>query len=115
MDIEELERLSLVSRVMQELSNHVGVSNKTLAEFIIHTNETSKSVAEFKATLNALDAGLSDSFMENLDRLIVKMHPNHHRKEKKVKVEEVEEQKQIFRGLALPDQVRDWDKEEEKA
>jgi len=114
MDIEELERLSLISRVMQELSNHVGVSDKTLAEFIIDRNKNSRSVAEFKNTLNALDAGLSDSFMENLDRLIVKMLPGHPRKEKKIKVEE-EEQKQVFKGLALPDQVRDWDVEEERA
>src|SRR5579859_2396502 len=114
MDLEELERLSLVSRIMQELSNHVGISDKTLAEFIIHTNEISPSLTEFKDALSSLDAGLSDSFMENLDRLIVRMHPNHPRKEKKVKVEKIEENK-VFKGLALPDQQRDWDMEEERA
>ena len=104
MDLEALERLSLLSRIMQELSNHVGISDKTLAEFIIHTNEISPSLTEFKDALSSLDAGLSDSFMENLDRLIVRMHPNHPRKEKKVKVEKIEEN-QVFKGLALPDQV----------
>lgn len=114
MDLEELERLSLVSRIMQELSNHVGISDKTLAEFIIHTNEISPSLAAFMDALRSLDAGLSDSFMENLDRLIVRMHPNHPRKENKVKVEKTEETK-VFKGLALPDQQRDWAMEEERA
>src|ERR1700724_2456139 len=103
MDLEELERLSLAPRIMQKLSNHVGISDKTLAEFIIHTNEISPSLTAFMDALRSLDAGLSDSFMENLDRLIVRMHPSHPRKENKVKVEKTEETK-VFKGLALPDQ-----------
>jgi hypothetical protein len=52
--------------------------------------------------------------MENLDRLILKMHPDHPRKDRKVKVE-VSDKKGEFRGLAIPDQARDWDAEEEEA
>src|SRR5437667_10001701 len=109
MEFQQLEILSLVSKISQELANHVGTSDKTLAEFIIHTHETSKSLDEFKYNLNAMDAGFSDSLMENLDRLILRMHPNHPRKEKKTKVEVVHDKKMVFRGLALPDKVREWD------
>ena len=110
MEFQQLELLSLVSKISQELANHVGTSDKTLAEFIIHTHENSKSLDDFKANLDALDAGFSASFMENLDRLIMRMHPNHPRKEKKVKVEDNEDKKAMFRGLALPDTApTDWD------
>ena len=34
-DLESLELLSLVSKVTWELQNHLGVSDKTLAEFVI--------------------------------------------------------------------------------
>ena len=114
MEFQQLELLSLVSKISQELSNHVGVSDKTLAEFIIHTHETSSSLDEFKNSLNAMDAGFSDSFMENLDRLILRMHPNHPQKEKKARVEN-DGKENIFRGLALPDRHRDWEAEEKEA
>ena len=114
MDFEQLELLSLVSKITQELSNHVGVSDKTLAEFIIDTHKNSKSLDDFKANLNSMDAGFSDSFMENLDRLILRMHPNHPRKENKLKLED-DGSKSKFSGLTLPDQRRDWDEEEKKA
>src|SRR5579871_5898147 len=104
MDLQQLEHLSLVSKISQELSNHVGISDKTLAEFIIHTHESSKSFEELKENLNSMDAGFSDSFMENLDRLIMRMHPNHPRKEKKAVVEEPNQRGLVFKGLALPDQ-----------
>src|SRR5271154_2949670 len=113
MEFEQLELLSLVSKITQELSNHVGVSDKTLAEFIIDTHKNSKSLEEFKENLNSMDAGFSDSFMENLDRLILRMHPNHPRKNKKVKIED-DGNHSKFSGLALPDQQRDWDEEEKK-
>src|SRR5277367_6486014 len=114
MEFEQLELLYLVSKITQELSNHVGVSDKTLAEFIIDTHKNSKSLQDFMENLNSMDAGFSDSFMENLDRLILRMHPNHPRKDKKIKLED-DENKSKFSGLTLPDQQRDWDEEEKKA
>ena len=115
MDFEQLELLSLISKITQELSNHVGVSDKTLAEFIIDTHKNSKSLEDFKDNLNSMDAGFSDSFMENLDRLILRMHPNHPRKENKAKLEDDENKSSKFSGLALPDKPRDWEEEERKA
>jgi ATP-dependent RNA helicase DHX8/PRP22 len=114
MDLEQLEFLSLVSKITQELSNHVGIGDKTLAEFIIKIHEDSPSLKGFKLELDRIDSGFSESFMENLDRLILKMHPNHPRKGKKVKVEE-DDKKGVYRGLAIPDRTRDWDAEEEEA
>ena len=34
-DLESLELLSLVSKVTSELQNHLGISDKTLAEFVM--------------------------------------------------------------------------------
>lgn len=112
MEIIQLELLSLISRISQELANHVGIADKTLAEFIIDMHEKSNSLNEFKDKLNSLDAGFSDSFIENLDRLILRMHPTHPRKEKKVKIEDDDTKTTKFRGLALPDELPKWDKEE---
>jgi ATP-dependent RNA helicase DHX8/PRP22 len=113
MDLEQLEFLSLVSKITQELLNHVGVGDKTLAEFIIKIHEDSPSLKDFTLELDHIDSGFSKSFMENLDRLILRMHPNHPRKDKKVKLEDVNG-KSLFRGLAIPDQTRDWDAVEEE-
>jgi len=113
MEFQQLELLSLVSKISQELANHVGTSDKALAEYIIHLHEESKSLDEFK---QKLDSGFSDSFMENLDRLILRMHPNHPRKEKTNKAyENNDKKKTLFKGLSLPDQQRDWDAEEREA
>src|ERR1700735_880948 len=100
MDLEQLEFLSLVSKITQELLNHVGVGDKPLAEFIIKIHEDSPSLKAFPLELDHIDSGFSKSFMENLDRLILRMHPNHPRKDKKVKLEDVNG-KSLFRELAI--------------
>ena len=40
-DFTSLELLSLVSKVTSELQNHLGISDKTLAEFVIDQHEKS--------------------------------------------------------------------------
>src|ERR1700738_379172 len=114
MELQQLEYLSLVSKISQELSNHVGIADKTLAEFIIEIHNQSSSVEAFQRELDNIDSGLSHTFVENLDRLIRRMHPNHQLKGKRVKVED-DNKKSIFRGLAIPDQPREWDSEERDA
>lgn len=69
-ELKQLEHLSLVSKVTSELSNHLGVSDKVLAEFIIDLHAKSKNVSEFQTQLDQLGAELSASFVENLDRII---------------------------------------------
>lgn len=51
-----LERLEAVSRVLLELSNHLNIDDKDLAEYIIHIGETTASRSEFEKQL--LDDGL---------------------------------------------------------
>jgi ATP-dependent RNA helicase DHX8/PRP22 len=114
MDFEELERLSLVARISQELANHMGTADKTIAEYIIHTHEHAHDLADFKAVL--ADSGLSDSFLDNLDRLILRMHPNHPNKPKQVKQEDDGEGKaKVFKSLALPDGLPEWEDGDETA
>ncbi|KAI7876376.1 hypothetical protein K492DRAFT_231980 [Lichtheimia hyalospora FSU 10163] len=73
-DLEQLERLSLVNKVVSELYNHTGLSDKVLAEYILHLHDEAKgSVAKFKSSLK--DADFSESFIENLDRIINTMKP----------------------------------------
>ena len=64
--VEKLQYLSLVNKVCQELDHHLGVSDKTLAEFIIDLAKTHKELPAFRAALeeNGLDlsgAGRVDS------------------------------------------------------
>jgi ATP-dependent RNA helicase DHX8/PRP22 len=94
-----------------------GINDKTLAEFIISLHEQSKTQDVFKKKLKDVGADFPDSFVENLDRLILSMHPKYKRKKaKKAKAaadgkggpaatgEEAEEKRRLFPGLALPDQ-----------
>ncbi|KAJ3049173.1 DEAH-box ATP-dependent RNA helicase prp22, partial [Rhizophlyctis rosea] len=74
-DLKKLEYLSLVSKVSSELLNHIGNSDKTLAEFIIYQHSKSSSVESFKSLLDAAGADLPESFVSNLDRLIRTLSP----------------------------------------
>lgn len=103
-DLESLELLSLVSKVTSELQNHLGVNEKTLAEFIIDQHSKCNSLPEFRARLESLEAGFPQSLVESIDRLILTMHPKHRdlnsRGSKSIK----DEKAVIFKGLALPNQ-----------
>lgn len=113
-DLYNLEFLSLVAKITQEIVNHTGHNDKTLAEFVINLHDESKSLSDFKAKLQ--DGGLSDSLIANLDRLILSMHPKHKKSYKyanasgKSKTDQAdgilsdqEKNKRLFPGLALQD------------
>ncbi|KAJ1565500.1 DEAH-box ATP-dependent RNA helicase prp22, partial [Nowakowskiella sp. JEL0078] len=74
-DLERLEYLSLVSKIANELLNHTGINDKTLAEFIISLHSQASSYDKFKATLSEIGAQFPDSFVFNLDRLIRAIKP----------------------------------------
>ena len=76
-DLYNLEYLSLVARITQEVVNHTGLNDKTVAEFVIALHEQSKTRADFKKKLIEVGASFPDSFVDTVDRLIINMHPKH--------------------------------------
>ena len=110
-DLESLELLSLVSKVTSELQNHLGINEKTLAEFVIAQRIECKSFGEFKSKLAAVGAEFPPSLVESIDRLVQAMHPRfkgkqngRHRSEDDEKPARSSEQKSnMFKGLAIPD------------
>ncbi|KAI0248370.1 P-loop containing nucleoside triphosphate hydrolase protein [Lactifluus subvellereus] len=114
-DLYNLEFLSLVAKITQEIDNHTGLNDKTLAEFVIDLHDKSKTLADFKAKLKEVGADFPESFVENIDRLVLTLHPKHRKKNSakangKAKANgddslgEREKQKRLFPGLALADQ-----------
>ncbi|TFK26639.1 P-loop containing nucleoside triphosphate hydrolase protein [Coprinopsis marcescibilis] len=109
--IYQLELLSLVNKITQEINNYIGFNDKTLAEFVIEVHDKSKgSLTKFKKKLNAMEAGFPDSFIENVDRLILSMHPKHKKTRKAVAAPgadvdsgEAEKARRLFPGLAIAD------------
>lgn len=79
--IGELQRLSLVSKVCTELDNHLGLSDRTLAEFIIHLADKFPDPPAFRHALAENGAEFPDSLSNNLLRIIGAMKPSA-RKEK---------------------------------
>ncbi|THH16647.1 hypothetical protein EW146_g4029 [Bondarzewia mesenterica] len=114
-DLYSLEFLSLVSKITQEIDNFTGLNDKTLAEFVIDLHGQSKTLAEFKQKLKDVGADFPESFVENVDRLVLTLHPKHKKKSAKangktkengvVEIPEMDKQKRLFPGLALADQA----------
>ncbi|EWC45430.1 pre-mRNA-splicing factor ATP-dependent RNA helicase prp22 [Drechslerella stenobrocha 248] len=116
-DLQSLELLSLVSKITSELTNHLGINDKTLAEFIINLHHGSTSLAGFKSSLSATGVDFPNSLAESIDRLILTMHPRHKSKAAKKSqddvdmtdgdglsaFEDLEKKSRVFKGLALPD------------
>lgn len=111
-DIYNLEFLSLVSKITQEIDNHIGINDKTLAEYIISLHDqANKSLPDFKDKLNSVGGDFPDSFVENVDRLILSMHPKHKKKASADgqvpkgdgELSEQEKKKRLFPGLSLKD------------
>ena len=106
--MRKLQHLSLISKICTELDNHVGVSDKTLAEFIVHLSKKAKSVDDFKAKLSANGADFDHSFVENLQHIIQRMAPAKSKKKskkKKKKTPKTAAEKQLvskYPGLAVP-------------
>ncbi len=122
-DLASFELLSLVARVTSELQNHLGISDKTLAEFVIDQHSKCSSLPEFKSNLEAMGAEFPQSLIDSVDRLILTMHPKHKGKsnggaladDKEGEADGLDEQEKktrIFKGLALPDKEQRWDEEE---
>jgi ATP-dependent RNA helicase DHX8/PRP22 len=116
-DLYNLEFLSLVAKITQEIDNHTGLNDKTLAEFVIDLHDKSKTLADFKGKLKGVGADFPESFVENIDRLVLTLHPKHKKKNPAKTngtaksngndtLDEKDKHKRMFPGLALADQ--DW-------
>jgi ATP-dependent RNA helicase DHX8/PRP22 len=113
--LESLELLSLVSKITTELSNHLGINDKTLAEFIINLHGECSSPKEFKQKLEEMGVDFPNSLAESIDRLILTLHPKHKHKKRGAgeaeKQRDIDKESRVFKGLALPD--RDvWQEDE---
>ncbi|TFK56865.1 P-loop containing nucleoside triphosphate hydrolase protein [Heliocybe sulcata] len=113
-DIYNLEFLSLVNRITQEVNNYTGLNDTAIAEFVIELHDSSKSLQDFKTKLTENGADFPESFVENVDRLILTMHPKHKKKpaamtdgvdgEGGEMLAEKDRQRRLFPGLAKKDQ-----------
>jgi len=74
-EIAKLQYLSLVNKVCSELDNHIGVSDKDLAEFIIDLAKKHPQLPDFLKALAANGAEFPESFATSLLALVAKMTP----------------------------------------
>jgi ATP-dependent RNA helicase DHX8/PRP22 len=73
-ELDKLQRLGLISKVCAELDNHLGFSDKTLAEYIIHLALQHKNnTKSFHKDLHDNGAEFPESFTENLLRIIMRL------------------------------------------
>ncbi|KAL3151919.1 hypothetical protein ABBQ32_001049 [Trebouxia sp. C0010 RCD-2024] len=71
--LKQLQHLSLVNKVTTELENHLGISEKTLAEFIIELAIGKASQREFQKALIANHAEMPDSLVQTIWNVIQRM------------------------------------------
>ncbi|XP_053689377.1 ATP-dependent RNA helicase DHX8 [Sabethes cyaneus] len=117
-ELEQLEHLSLVSKICTELENHLGLNDKDLAEFIIDLADKNPSLDGFKKVLAENGAEFSESFISNLLRIIQLMKPP---KQKKggTQYSDFEDDDRVknlamkFPGLAIPNAKKGYESDEE--
>lgn len=117
-DLASLELLSLVSKVTSELQNHLGINDKTLAEFVIAQHSRCNSLPDYISLMETMGADFPPSLLESIDRLILTMHPKHKgksngagmssRTSNEDVLSDVDKKTRIFKGLAMPDQNPQW-------
>eukprot|EP00727_Mastigamoeba_balamuthi_P000424 m51a1_g10379 putative probable pre-mrna-splicing factor atp-dependent rna helicase-like (1156) ;mRNA; f:25269-30444 len=74
-ELQQLEYLSLVSKVCGELEKHTGMGDKDLAEFIVSLAADSASPAAFARALAQNDAQFPDHLVASLFKVVKKMLP----------------------------------------
>lgn len=112
-DFEQLELLSLVSKVTSELQNHLGIAEeKALAEFIIVQRLESADRDEFQKKLAGMGGSKwPESLFDSIDHLVRTMHPRFKNGNSngagssggQPAGRSMEEKKKLFTGLAMPD------------
>ncbi|EDW60133.1 ATP-dependent RNA helicase DHX8 [Drosophila virilis] len=109
-ELQQLEYLSLVSKICTELDNHLGINDKDLAEFIIDLEHKHRSYDAFRKALLENGAEFPDSLVQNLQRIINLMRPSRaggdskamNGKDSNSKGDKQSQLIKMFPGLALP-------------
>jgi ATP-dependent RNA helicase DHX8/PRP22 len=123
-DLANFEFLSLVSKVTSEIQNHVGVSDKTLAEFVIDQHANCKGVDDYRKQLEEMGAEFPQSLVESIDRLILTLHPKYKSRSANGKQagangkdggDVTDRKTRVFKGLAIPDKAVDYEEADEPA
>lgn len=74
-DFFDLELRGLVSKVISELQNHLGVADKNLAEFIIAQHVGAETFETFAEKMAKIGGGsLLHSLLKSIDRLVRMSH-----------------------------------------
>ncbi|KAL2833566.1 P-loop containing nucleoside triphosphate hydrolase protein [Aspergillus pseudoustus] len=123
-DLQSLEHLSLISRITNELQNHLGINDKVVAEFVVDMHLKCASFSDFKSQLEENGAEFPNSLLESVDRLVLTMHPKYKSRNQKQQEKEsvgegddmdalnaLEKKARVFKGLAVPDREQKWDYE----
>ena len=85
-EIKELERLSVISKVSTELHNHVGINDKTMAEFVVRIAKKNRNDEHaFAAALRDNGADFPPNLIRSLMRIIGHMTTGSGKKKKKKK------------------------------
>ncbi|KXX75249.1 Pre-mRNA-splicing factor ATP-dependent RNA helicase prp22 [Madurella mycetomatis] len=106
-DLLHLELVGLVSKVVSELQNHLGVVDKNLAEFTIAQRLGSDTFETFKQKMSGIGGdSLPQSLLESIDRLVRMMHPSMKAKTATATDEPdkrcIIEKDQVFSGSTFP-------------
>lgn len=103
-DLAALERLSLVARIAGELENHLGINDKTLAEFIMAEHAKAKNVEAFSKAMKDM-ADLPDSLIASINRqLDTKNSSTNGKTQAGNGVKQEDGKRSVFKGLAMADQ-----------
>ncbi|XP_077357992.1 ATP-dependent RNA helicase DHX8-like isoform X2 [Festucalex cinctus] len=101
--LKRLEYLSLVSKVCTELENHLGISEKDLAEFIISLADKHSTFGEFKAALTKNGAEFTETLTTNLFRIIKTMQASTSQAPQQKHKSEQDKLKEKYPALCKPD------------
>ncbi|TKA33810.1 hypothetical protein B0A50_00647 [Salinomyces thailandicus] len=114
-DLEQLEVLSLVSKVTSEINNYMGISDKTIAEYVIAEHAQTQSTADF-CTKATSEFDFPKSLAESIDRLIRTLHPKYRGggEAEARDGKHQEKDKKRFTGLSLPDKAPTFEQDDKE-
>lgn len=119
-DLLKLQYLSLVSKICTEFENHLGLTDKVLAEFVIDLADKHSNVGSFNKALLENGAEFPEAFVANLFNIIRKMRPHKPKAASgnaDAETEEAESNSALtknFPGLAIANGKPEWMKQEDE-